>query len=177
MRSIPEQIIDEVFASLHPPIEKAIGRRETYANAGAPRVVAIPLGAPVIEQPDRHGAQHFTEHGKKIAKRILLLRRFVIDWECHATSRDELTPSFGASERLYLAVLISLRRACHHSVSFSGERWVSQEDNADGFVMYGSTILFTSTIDIPVWDAPQPLVTPAEVITTYKLNNEIVGDE
>lgn len=161
-KSIPEQIIAEVFGGLDARVQTAVGDRERYANLPAPRVVAIPRGAPVIDLPDMPGFD------RSVGARRLLLRRFQIDWQCHGE------PDFSDAEQLYLAVLCLVRRACHHSVVFSNESWVDQQAGDDGFDRYGSVITFTSVIDIPVFDDPSVLAyltaTP-KVVTTATLTN------
>lgn len=151
--SLPEQCIADVFKHLAPHVLTAVGERELAANAGTPRVVAVPKGAPTIDMTDRPGGETFIrEDGSKFKMRRLLLRRFEIDWYCHGA------PDFDSAEKLYLAVLVAARMEFHHSVKFAGETWIDQQPGNDGYEKHGSVIMVSSIIDIPVWDVPQNLV-------------------
>jgi hypothetical protein len=103
------------------------------------------LGAPQITLPQRPGDQRFTDAG-----RSLLERRFVIEWHCHAASPDPRVSDFGAAETLYLKTLKAVRKISHNDVEFDDERWIDQEEGADGFVQHGHVISFRSTIVLPV---------------------------
>jgi hypothetical protein len=155
--SAPEQIIAEVFAGLASTVSKAVGERERHTHAAPPRVVAIPIGAPVID----NGRQGMSPPGtapSKSKQRHILLRRFQIDWECHgAPSGAADVNDFAIAEALALDVMTLLRSACHPWVRFSGERWIDQQPNADGYERHGSVIAFTSVIDLPVYPAERAL--------------------
>lgn len=181
MASIPEQLIAQVYAD--PDLLAlatgglAVGRRETSVHAAPMRVVAIPLGAPVIDPPDRHGdgasrpydpaGPRYTDQG-----RILLLRRFRIDWECHGAPMVQGNdPDFGPAEELYIFTIRAARDAFHNSVRFENEEWIDQQEDADGFERFGTVIKFTSTIDIPVYElrSKSVLAQVTSIQTTLKL--------
>ena len=151
-KSIAEQLIDMVFAKLSPNIHMEIGERNKTRFVQAPAVVAVPLGAPSIPMTTRPGAEKVIDPqtNKPVMIRRLLLRQFNIEWHCHGA------PDFVDAEDLYLDVLRVVRSCFHDSVQFSNEIWIDQQDLADGFERYGSVIAFTSTIDSPVWEQPQP---------------------
>jgi hypothetical protein len=154
MASLPEQIIGEVFDGLSSDVATAIGRRETSVHARAPRVVAVPIGAPEIRAPDIHGRQSFIDSDGPYKTRALLVREFAIEWHCHgAPLKGE--NDFSVAEALYLDVITLLRNATHNAVRFSGERWIDQEDQRDGFVRWGTLIVFESQIQIPIMDGPR----------------------
>lgn len=163
--SVPEQIIDEVFDSMQEGVRTAIGRRETAAHAGAPRVVAIPLGASVIDPVDMPGGR-LRDGGRE---RAIALRRLVIEWQCHGKS-------FFEAEELYLDVLRSIRSKAHNSVQFSNERWIDQEDGSDGFDKFGTLISFIATFDVPVYEERQQLRF-LQFQTECFLNEESAHDE
>ncbi len=180
MASIPEKLINQVFTVLtaaDAAIVTAIGRRATETYDGAHRVVAIPTGAPEITEPDRPGDGLYTDAG-----RILLLRRFAVEWQCHdipsvATTID--APDFTNSEALYLLTVAAIRGLFHHSVHFSNERWIDQEENQDGVDRSGTVIAFTTIFDIPVYDVRLhlgPLTGTPQITTTVELGAD-VGDE
>lgn len=169
--SIPELFIKEVFARLPDSIHKAIGERERGANNSARSVVAAVRGAQVIRQPDRIGDAKHPDYG-----RILLLRDFRIDWYCFAApTQNESEPDFAESEDLYQDVLIAIRTSGHHSVEFANEVWTDQQENADGFMRFGSEISFESVVSFPVYEERGKLVkltaVPA-ITTTVQLNND-----
>lgn len=162
MASIPEQLIAQVYADADllalATGGLAVGRRETGVHAGPMRVVAIPAGAPQIDAPDRHGdgasnpwdinGPRYTDKG-----RILLLRRFRIEWECHGAPMAELDHTdFGDAEELYVVTLRAIRGLFHNAVRFENEEWVDQQKDADGYERFGTLITFTSVIDIPVYE-------------------------
>ncbi len=165
--SIVEQIIATAFAGLT-GVETAVGRRELNRHAKAKRVVAVPMGAPEISLPDRHGDARYSDKG-----RILLVRHFQVDWFCHGARISGDTTDFSQAELLYLAMIVAVRQATHHSVVFSDERWIDQEENGDGLERYGSVIAFTSTIAIPIYEARGVVVTltaTPKIDTTFTLN-------
>ncbi len=169
--SIPERFIRDVFSRLPDSIRKAIGERERRANNSARSVVAVPRGASQITQPDRPGDPRQADYG-----RILLLRRFQIDWYVFAAPEQNLSePDFADSEELYQAVLVAARYAGHHSIEFGNEVWTEQQDNADGFMRFGSEISFESIVTFPVYDDHGKLVKltadPA-IVTTVQLNED-----
>lgn len=148
MASIVEQIIAQVFGDPSlTAVTKAVGRRETETNAGPNRIVAVPLGAPVIRQPDRPGDPKDPARG-----RILLVREFSIEWHCHGAN-SEGAVDFTAAEDLYLLTLIAVRQALHNSVRFGDERWEDQQEGADSFERFGTVIKFTSEVHIPVYES------------------------
>lgn len=167
--SIPEQIIATVFASpLLAGVTTAVGRRALEANTKSNRVVAVPLGAPEIALPDRHGDARYSDKG-----RILLVRKFDVEWHCHAARSSSDTADFAAAEALYLKAIVAVRQATHHSVVFSDERWIDQEENADSFERFGSAISFKSTIAIPIYEDRGVVVTltaTPKIDTTFTLN-------
>lgn len=181
MPSIPEQLIAQVFedTSLKTLATGglAVSRRETGVHAGPMRVVAIPLGSPVIDPPDRHGdggshpwdinGPRYTDQG-----RILLVRRFRIDWECHGAPGADLDHAdFGDVEELYVYTLRAIRSLFHNAVRFENEEWVDQQEGGDGFERFGSLIRFTSVIDIPVYEPRDisPLAQVTSIQSTVKL--------
>lgn len=166
MRSKPERIIDEVFATLAPDVDRYIGRRNTERNVAAPSVCAIPTGAPEIVMANLIGEQEFTrEDGTKYRARRLLIRNFVIMWECHGA------PHFADAESLYEHVIRTMRNTTHYSSSFSGERWIDQQDGADSYYRHGSVIEFQSIVQIPIMSIPGGLATAATIVTTSNLEN------
>lgn len=151
--SLPEQCIADVFKHLAPNVLTAVGERELAANAGTPRVVAVPKGSPTIDMTDRPGGEKFTRpDGSSYRMRRLLLRRFEIEFHCHGA------PDFDSAEKLLIAVIIGARMEFHHSVKFASEIWVDQQDGNDGYEKNGSVIVVTCIIDIPVWDEPNNLI-------------------
>lgn len=169
--SIPELFIRDVFGRLPDSIHKAIGERERNANNSARSVVAVPRGAPQITQPDRPGDAKHPDYG-----RILLLRRFQIDWYVFASPTEETSePDFADSEDLYLDVLVAARSSGHHSIEFGNEVWTDQQANADGFMRFGTEISFESIVALPVYEERGKLVkltaTPP-INTTFTLNEE-----
>lgn len=178
-KSIPEQLAASIFALLPVGTATAFGERERYTNAAAPRVVAVPQGAPVIDQPDRHGNEGFATHGKNAGYgRQLLLRRFVMHWYCHGASQVQGDAvDFGPAEDLYVETLKAVRKLYHNAVRFSDERWLDQEEGKDGFVKYGCMIVFTTTFHIPVYAAPDRVVelqADPKIVTTITMNGEEV---
>lgn len=170
MRSVPEQIIAEVFSLLGDNIKTAIGRRATEDFGRAKRVVAVPVGAPTIDPPDRIGDPLFTNAG-----RALLLRRFQIEWWCHDVPDEGDGGTFGRAEELYLATLRAVRQTTHNSVRFGNERWMDQAEGQDDFIRHGSVIVFDSVIDLPVYELRGTLVTLTanpKIATRRYLNNE-----
>lgn len=171
MPSIPEQLINEVFAELPNGTLTAIGRRESATNAGSNRVVAIPLGSNVIDPPDQPGFAGYSDQG-----RCLLLRRFQIEWQCHGVP-DTLDgpPDFTNAETLFLATLIAVRQLFHNSVRFGQEIWLDQQEDADSFERFGTVIKFVSTIDIRVYEPLPTIVTLTanpKIVTTVQLNDD-----
>lgn len=168
-KSVPEQIIDQIFALLPAEITKAVGRRETETNAKPHRVVAVPLGGP-IEEPDRPGDKKYTDAG-----RILFVRYFQIDWYCHGVRDGSDALDFARAEDVYLTVIEAVRQVCHHAVRFSDERWEEQEEGRDSFMRFGSVIRFTSTIQIPIYERRgglRLLTADPPIVTTATLNGE-----
>lgn len=167
--SIPEQIIAQVFA--HPLLTgviTAVGRNAKEAHAKANRVVAVPLGSPSIDLPDRHGDAMYSDKG-----RILLVRKFEIEWTCHGVRAVADTADFAQAELLFLNTIIAVRSVTHHSVVFSGEEWEDQKEGAEGFDKFGSVITFTSTIAIPIHEERGVVVTltaTPKIDTTVLLN-------
>lgn len=172
-KSIPEQLADQIFALLPVGTVTGFGRRKVNEHSKANRVIAVPLGAPAIDQPDIHGDARYTDAG-----RPLLLRRFDVEWWTHSVRAGADTQDFGATEALYLNLLRAIRQICHHSVVFTNERWIDQEDGADGLERYGSVIVVTSTIDLPVRELRGTIVqltaTP-KIDTTFTLNDHEEG--
>lgn len=172
-KSVPGQIAAAIFAKLPAGTRAGFGERARYFNEPAPRVVAVPRGATVIDQPDRHGDQGFATAG-----RILLLRRFVIDFFCHGeTTTENGEVDFGPAEDLYIATLKAARNYGHNAVRFADERWLDQEEGADGLIRYGAMIVFTSTWHLPVYAARGRRVTlqaTPPIDTTELLNDEEV---
>lgn len=179
--SYPERIVAEVFAGLPAGTATAVGRRETGVHAAPPRVVAIPLGASSIDMTDKPGAQKFVDPdtGLQVESRFLLIRRFRVQWEVHATAPSG-EEDFGYTERLFVATLQAIRKACHHSVVFSDEEWIDQLEGRDAWIKDGNVIRFVSTIDIPVWEKPGYtrvyLTATPPIETTATLNDEQEGE-
>ena len=165
--SIPEQLINQVFAKLPADIFRAIGEREKATNAGATRVIAIPVGAPEIVMTSRPGSEQIVDPltNKRVSVRRLLSRMFDIEFHCHGE------PAFVDAENLYLKVLVAVRNCFHHSVTFSNEQWLGQQDGEDGFTRWGTVIAFTATIDVPVYDAAQSTA----VVNTFDTTGSIPG--
>lgn len=174
--SVIEQIIAVVFADTAlnaiTGFTHAVGRREAGVHAKPPRVVAIPTGAPVIDQPDRPGDAKYSDQG-----RILLIRRFRIEWECHGAPATDVV-DFAPAENLFLATIRAVRKATHHSVVFENEEWKDQEEGGDGFDKHGSLIKFVSTINIPIYEprTSAPLATVATIETKLTLPNNLPSD-
>lgn len=184
--SIAEQLIAEVFAelvSILPQVTTDVGRLATSANAAPPRVVAIPLGAPNIDPTDQPGRQKFTtatagSPAVPYSARRIGVRRFNIEWQCHAAPADPSVIDFGPTEVLYLLLVRLIRKACHNSVIFSGEEWTDQQENNDGAMRHGTLIKVTSTIAIPLLDEPwtyHTLTGTPPFVTTATLNDEEEG--
>lgn len=170
-KSKPEQFIDLVFARMRTSIgdfDCATGRRETGVNAGPRRVVAIPLGAPAIEMTDRIGDPKTAT----LEGRIILLRRFQIDFECHDVNEDG---GFSAAEELYLETLRAARAEGHQSVEFSNEVWEDQQEGADSHMRFGTVIKFTCVVSFPVYERRGALVSltaDPPIVTTVQLNED-----
>jgi hypothetical protein len=169
--SVPEQLIAQVAADTAlVGVTVDVGRRATSKFAAPPRVVAIPLGAPVLRQPDRPGDAGYSDVG-----RILLVREFRILWECHGAPASAESPvDFTAAENLYLNVLRACRNVMHNSVEFGEEDWRDQQEGEDGFERFGNLISFVSTVYLPVYEARGPIVpltaTPPIVTTVTELD-------
>lgn len=149
MASIVEQIINAVFADpLLAGVVTATGRRETETNAAANRIVAVPLGAPEIVQPDRPGDAKDPDRG-----RILLVRRFQIDWYCHGAPDVEGAADFTNAENLFLKTIVAARNVLHNSVRFSDEKWDDQQEGNDSLERFGTLIIFRSTVQIPIYES------------------------
>lgn len=170
-KSIVEQVIDTVFAKLPAQVVKVVGRRELEAHAKSYRVVAIPLGAPEVSQPNmRAGDPRAPNYG-----RALLMRWFNIEWVCHGARGVGDTNDFAAAEALYLDTIQAVRFACHNAVTFANERWIDQEPEADGYERFGSVISFISTIQIPIYEERSRIVSltaDPKIVTTATLNGE-----
>ncbi len=170
MPSIPEQLIATVFAQLPGGTITAVGRREIYRHANKNRVVAIPLGSSVIDMADQPGDALYSDQG-----RCILLRRFEIEWQCHGAAADESQTDFTDAEVLYLQTLLAVRETMHNAVLFSGEQWIDQQENNDGYDKWGTVIKFTSTIDIRVYEPRGTIVTltaTPQIVTTVVLNED-----
>lgn len=148
------------------------GRRRLAEHAKANRVIAVMLGAPTIEQPGRIGDAKYTDKGRQV-----LQRQFDIEWYIHGVRSVDDTDA-KVAEDLYLAVLYAVRQEAHHGVAFSGERWLDQEDGADGLERYGSVIMFTSAICLPVYEPRgglKQLTANPKIDTTFTLNGQQEG--
>ncbi len=168
-KSVPEQIADLVFAKLT-GIQTAFGRRETEAHAKPPRVVAVPLGAPVIREANRPGDAGYSNQG-----RILYVREFDIEWYCHARRSGSDTLDFAQAEDLLSRTVKAIRNVCHNSVRFADEDWRDQREGEDGYERDGSLIVVRSTIDLPLYEAVLERVTltaDPPIDTTVTLNGQ-----
>lgn len=168
--SVVEQIIAMVFARAEMDgVTKMVGRRCNDHNAGPNTVVAIPVGAPELSLPNQPGDKKYSDKGRQ-----LLLRWFNVEWWCHGYRGDSDALDFARAEELYIATITAIRQTLHHSVSFANERWFDQEDGNDSYERFGSVIVFTSTIQIPIYEARSPIVsltaTP-KIATTVTLND------
>lgn len=106
----------------------------------------------------------------------MLVREFVIEWWCHGAPSDD-SGMFGDAEDIYLEVVRAVRNVCHHSVEFSDERWVDQEDGGDGYERHGTTIVLTTTIAIPIYERRSRIVTLNGVAdTTISMNDEEITE-
>lgn len=155
LKSVPEQLIDQIFAKLPATWEKRTGRRANAEHLAAPSVVAIPTGAALVDMAERPGARPYTDpfSGKTVKERPILMRRFAVEWRCHGA------PDFVTAENVYLTTLIAARNVLHHEAQYSNEQWIDQQEGDDSFDKWGTVIAFTSTINLPVWDNPATLVT------------------
>jgi len=174
--SVAEQLIALVFAKLPEGTATGVGRRALDEHGSPPRVVAIPLGAPVIRQPDRIGEIPDAGYG-----RILLVREFAIEWHCHGAPFDEITTpvDFVQAEDLYLDTMRAVRNITHHNTVFSDERWHDQEEGNDSHERQGTKISFMSTINLPVYaelGRRVRLTATPPIDTTVKLNDEEIDD-
>jgi hypothetical protein len=170
-KSKAEQLIDQVFVALRDfrgsvDTKTAIGRRETAGHHQPPSVIAVPLGAPVIRQPNRPGDARYTDVGRQ-----LLVREFQIEFWCHGVPDKDGVGLFGEAEQLLEDTIAAVRNVAHHSVEFSDETWVDQQDGGDGFQRSGSTITFLATIQIPLYARRSKTVTPTAESTTFTLND------
>lgn len=160
-KSKPEQIIDEVFATLPVGTGRYTGRRNVDRNEDAPTVCAIPTGSPEITMANMPGEQEFTSgDGTKYRMRRLLIRNFVIMWECHGA------PHYVDAELLFEHVLRTMRNATHYSSIFSGERWIDQQPDGDSYYRHGSVIEFQSIVQIPLWSKPTGTVRVNSAVIT-----------
>lgn len=179
MASIPEQIINAGFAALPGGVSHSTGRRETEGYQAPPYVVAVPLGAPEISPPDRVGAARYSDgSGNEYASRILLVRKFRIEWQCFGAPTDPAgDPDFTDAENLYLSMLVILRNLYHDAIAFSGEEWVDQQDGADSHERYGTSIKFFSIVSLPVYDTTSyvvALTASPKIVTDVTLGTETV---
>lgn len=183
--SIAEQLIAEVFTelvSILPTVTTAVGRLATSANAAPPRVVAIPLGGS-IDPTDQPGRQRFAtptagSPTPPYAARRIAVRKFNIEWQCHAAPADPSVIDFGPSEVLFLLLVRLINKACHNSVIFSNEEWIDQQEGNDGAMRHGTLIKVTSTVAIPLLDEPwtyHTLTGTPPFVTTATLNDEEEG--
>lgn len=150
MASIAETLIAATFATLrgtqsspglYPNLSSDIGEKFFHTHDKTTRVVAAPIGTPgEFRQPDRPGDGNFANVG-----RILLLRDFVIKWQCW-----DLT--FEATENLFLEVVRTLRKQNHHSITFSNEVWEDQQTNQDGWLKHGTVISFECSVALPIYE-------------------------
>lgn len=169
--SRPRQLVKQIFALLPLGVSTRIGERERAANTDAPpAILAILRGAPTIGQPNKAGDQMYPKEG-----RALLNRYFEIRWECHAVGNDGVTDD-AAAEDLYTDLLVAIRNLCHHSVEFSDEEWIDQQDGQDGYERFGSVIAITSTIAMPVYEPRgaggiRTLTATPPIVTTATLND------
>jgi len=172
-KAIVEQIADQVFtqlATVRSDFTSAFGRRELEKNAGAMRVVCVPIGAPTIMDANRPGDGMFTDVG-----RILYVRQFEYEWHCHGVRADGDVNDFGSTELLYLDTLRAVRFVGHAPLMFSGERWIDQELGADSLERFGSVIAFNSVIGVPIYEArggTKALTGVPPFVTTGELNGE-----
>jgi hypothetical protein len=173
-KSVAEQLIDQVFAALPVGTKTATGRVETAGHHEPPSVIAVPLGAPEIRQPDRPGDARYTDVGRQ-----LWVRMFRIEWWCHNAPVEGSPGKFGEAEELYLDLLRAIRNVAHHSLEISDERCISQEEGGDGYENHGTTIVVTSTIGIAVYASRPAFVTlqaTPKAVTTFTLNEEEITE-
>ena len=172
-KSVAEQLIAAIFAELPAGTATAIGRTATAAHHAPPSVIAIPLGASEISQPNRPGDARYTDVGRQ-----LYVRHFRIEWWCHGAPDDESSNGlFGDAESIYLALIHAARKHAHYSLEIGDERWIDQEEGGDGLTRHGTTIVVTTTIAIPIYEARSKTVTlqsPTQIVTTAVLNDEEV---
>ena len=132
-------------------IQTAVGRREEEAIDAKPnRIVAVPLGAPVIRTPNRAGDNGLND--PTVGGRILLVREFVFEVICSGVPASEGPPDYTQAETNYLLMLVAARQALHNSVRFRDEEWIDQQKDADSFARWGSAIRFFMEVHLPVYE-------------------------
>jgi hypothetical protein len=183
--SVSEQLIDTVFASLlalDATINCKLGRRASEDYSGPHTVVAIPLGAPTIDNVNMKpgGSPWSTTQGRQ-----LMIRHFRIEWRCHdGPTQPGLIPDFTNAEALYLNVLVAIRQAIdpsgtpfHNAVQFEDERWDDQQEGEDSYERNGTLIKFFTVMDLPVYDAAPtmvPLTANPPIVTTVTQQDQTV---
>lgn len=187
--SVPEQLIAAIFDALlliDPTINCFLGRRATEDYSAPHSIVAIPLGAPSI---DDHGLKPGGSPWGSNGGRQLMIRHFNIEWRCHdGPAAPDLIPDFTNTEALYVATLVALRTALsptgepfHNGIHFSSEEWIDQQEGEDGYERSGTVIKFISTLDLPVYDLPPTLVsltaTPKILTTVTELDQTVTINE
>ena len=172
--SVPEQLISQVFnalQSLDATITCVLGRRAIEDYSGPHRVVAIPLGAPDInnESMKPGGAPWGTNGGRQLA-----IRHFRIEWRCHdGPTAPGLIPDFTNAEALYLNTLVQIRLAkdpngvpFHNATQFGEEEWLDQREGEDSYERAGTVIRFFTTMQLPVYDQPPTILPITSIATT-----------
>lgn len=175
-KCVAEQIADQVFTQLAlvRTVASAFGRRELEKNAAANRVVAVPLGASVIREPDQPGDKGFTDAGRQ-----LYVREFSVEWHCHGVRNGGDSADFAVAEGIYLDTLRAIRYVAHAAVQFSDEKWQDQQEGADSFERLGSVVSFVSTFGLPIYEAAPTRVTltaDPKIETTVKLPGDGTGE-
>lgn len=157
MASITQEIQAEMVAGLVGILTSdqiLIGQRETESNNTYPRVVLVPIGGPIVP-PDRVG------HGKtdgSTRARIIAVRQLQISVECHAATDED-------AETLLHDCVVVVRNAVHASGPFvMSESYPDQEPGEDSFDKAGSLVVFTFTVNVPIYESLHPLKSPVTFV-------------